>query len=175
MIVVATDGSGSVPLGIAGCGIYVFGGKPVHAKVPPRVITDIKFKVVEGTEYDLLEVEEEEAEYRKPTNNRGELLAIYFAIKLVGEGDIRIVTDSQYSIHCFTGYIKGLSDEDILSKLNGDILLLIKRTILAHNGKIAFKKIKAHQTKKAISELPPLERRYAEMNAIADKYSDYRL
>jgi ribonuclease HI len=170
---IATDGSGNVMLGKAGCGIIIPGQKPYHAKVPPVVITDLTFSVADVGDYQLITAQCE-GPYCKPTNNRAELLAIYFAVVLAPEGKIKIYTDSKYCLHIITGgFIRGLTDQQILAKKNGDIILLTKKAILARPSQSRFLKVKAHQT--FISRLDGVERELAELNILADKYSRYDL
>jgi ribonuclease HI len=131
------------------------------------------FTVMPMTDYQLIIVEES-GDYKKATNNRSELFAIYLAIVMTAE-PIRILTDSQYCIHIFCGgFITGLDDSEILAKLNGDLILLIKHAILGHPG-VCFKKIKAHVSKREIAKLTGITKQYALMNELADKYSKYDL
>lgn len=168
---IATDGSANVSLGIGGCGVII-GDVAYHAKMPLIVFTTPpSYLVKQMHDYKLIIVEES-GDFKRATNNRSELFAIYLAVVMTAQ-PIRILTDSQYCIHIFCGgFITGLNDSQILAKLNGDLILLIKYAIMGHPG-VSFKKVKAHVTKKDIAKLTGAAKKEALMNELADKYSKY--
>ena len=172
-LIVATDGSANVSLGIGGCGVII-DGVAYHAKTPRVVFTSrpiLSVTQVDG--YRLINVDVS-GDFIRATNNRAELFAIYLAVAMTRQ-EIRILTDSKYCIHAFCGgFIAGLNDEDILSKINGDLLLLIKNAIIDHPG-VSFKKIKAHVSKRDMAKLTGVAKQYALLNELADKYSKYNL
>jgi ribonuclease HI len=173
-LLVATDGSSNLSLRLGGCGIIV-DNVAYHAKMPPVILTDPpKFMISPRGDYNIIDVQTDNTGYKCPTNNRAELFAIYIAIILTNK-PICILTDSKYCITVFCrGFIRGLNDEEIFNKLNGDLILLIKRAIIAHPG-VSFLKVQAHRAKRDISKLTGADKVYAELNALADKYSKYDL
>lgn len=90
------------------------------------------------------------------TNQRAELYAIYKAIKLVNEFnnsiDIKIYTDSEYSIKSMTVWIKNWKKNNWISStgkpvMNQDIIKKIDELIEKHNGKIKFQHVRSHTGK----------------------------
>jgi ribonuclease HI len=94
---------------------------------------------------------------KKPlTNQRAELYAIYKAIKIVTKYDknldIKIFTDSEYSIKSLTVWIKNWKKNNWISStgkpvLNLDIIQKIEKLMEEHNGKINFQHVRAHTGK----------------------------
>jgi ribonuclease HI len=91
------------------------------------------------------------------TNQRSELYAIYKAIKVVNKNNnqinIKIYTDSEYSIKSLTIWIKGWKKNNWKSStgkdvMNQDIIRKIDDLINSHLGKIEFKHVKSHTGKK---------------------------
>ena len=90
------------------------------------------------------------------TNQRAELYAIYKAIKIVSKYDntldIKIYTDSEYSIKSLTIWIKNWKKNNWINSsgkqvLNLDIIQKIDKLINIHNGKIKFQHVRAHTGK----------------------------
>jgi ribonuclease HI len=94
---------------------------------------------------------------REPlTNQRAELYAIYKAIKRVNENDetlnIKIYSDSEYSIKSLTIWIKAWKKNDWKSStgksvMNQDIIKDIDNLIIAHKGRIEFQHVRSHTGK----------------------------
>ena len=91
------------------------------------------------------------------TNQRSELYAIYKAIKVVNkknnESNIKIYTDSEYSIKSLTIWIKGWKKNNWKSStgkdvMNQDIIRKLDDLIHSHLGKIEFKHVRSHTGKK---------------------------
>jgi ribonuclease HI len=90
------------------------------------------------------------------TNQRAELYAIYKAIKTISHADknldIKIYTDSEYSIKSLTIWIKNWKKNNWVAStgkpvMNQDIIKKIDKLIEEHNGKIKFQHVKSHTGK----------------------------
>jgi ribonuclease HI len=90
------------------------------------------------------------------TNQRAELYAIYKAIKIVTKHDntldIKIYTDSEYSIKSLTIWIKNWKENNWISStkkpvMNQDIIKKIDKLMEEHTGKIKFHHVRAHTGK----------------------------
>jgi len=90
------------------------------------------------------------------TSQRAELYAVYKAIKTVHSEnkkiDIKIHTDSQYSINSATVWIKNWKKNNWMSSsgkqvMNQDIIRNIDKLINKHDGKIKFVHVRAHTNK----------------------------
>ena len=90
------------------------------------------------------------------TNQRAELYAIYKAIKIVSKHninlDIKIYTDSEYSIKSLTIWIKNWKKNNWIAStgkpvLNLDIIQKIDKLMNNHIGKIKFQHVRAHTGK----------------------------
>jgi len=90
------------------------------------------------------------------TNQRAELYAIYKAIKKIQNKDklynIKIYTDSEYSIKSLTIWIKNWKKNNWIGStgkevMNQDIIKKIDNLIIEHIGKIEFIHVKAHTGK----------------------------
>lgn len=91
------------------------------------------------------------------SNQRAELYAIYKAIKRVSKDDnkldIKIYTDSEYSINSLTKWIntwktnnwKSSTGKDVA---NQDLIKKIDKLMTEHMGKIEFQHVRAHTGKK---------------------------
>jgi ribonuclease HI len=91
------------------------------------------------------------------TNQRAELYAIYKGIKVVNKKDnklnIKIYTDSEYSIKSLTIWIKGWKNNNWKSStgkdvMNQDLIKKLDDLIQSHLGKIEFKHVRSHTGKK---------------------------
>ncbi len=91
------------------------------------------------------------------TNQRAELYAIYKAIKVVNKKNnqlnIKIYSDSEYSIKSLTIWIKGWKKNNWKSStgkdvMNQDIIKKLDDLIISHEGKIEFKHVRSHTGKK---------------------------
>jgi len=129
-IIIFTDGSHIKPKDLCGYGIHF----------PNKEFNDISKPFT-----------------KKPlTNQRAELYAIYKAIKIVTKFDknldIKIFTDSEYSIKSLTVWIKNWKKNNWISStgkpvLNLDIIQKIEKLMEEHNGKINFQHVRAHTGK----------------------------
>jgi ribonuclease HI len=90
------------------------------------------------------------------TNQRAELYAIYKAIKTVNKKDtnlnIKIYTDSEYSIKSLTIWIKDWKKKNWKSStgkdvMNQDLIKKIDTLISEHKGHIEFQHVRAHTGK----------------------------
>lgn len=112
---------------------------------------------------------------QKGTNNRGELLAILYAIhyiRTLDPGSYVIVSDSNYAIKCVTEWYHNWVLKGITDKKNMDLITLIvdDSQIAERDGyKISFMHQKAHLSLKEMAKLSPASRRNAELNDMADK------
>ena len=93
------------------------------------------------------------------TNQRAELYAIYKAIKTVYKNsknkilNIKIYTDSEYSIKSLTVWIKTWKKNNWKSSggkdvMNQDLIKMIDSIMGKHKGHIEFKHVRAHTGKK---------------------------
>ena len=88
----------------------------------------------------------------KQTNNRAELLAILKAGKIIGNDNVTIVSDSEYSIKCVTTY--GKKCEENMWGSNIANKELVKEVYEFFQGKcIDFKHVYSHTSKKDIHSL----------------------
>jgi ribonuclease HI len=90
------------------------------------------------------------------TNQRAELYAIYKAIKTISRTnnnlDIKIYTDSEYSIKSLTIWITNWKKNNWIAStgkpvMNQDIIKKIDKLMEEHNGQIKFKHVKSHTGK----------------------------
>jgi len=90
------------------------------------------------------------------TNQRAELYAIYKSIKTISEKDknldIKIYTDSEYSIKSLKIWIKNWKKNNWIAStgkpvMNQDIIQKIDKLIEEHTGKIKFKHVRSHTGK----------------------------
>ena len=90
------------------------------------------------------------------TNQRAELYAICVAIETITQKnnnvDIKIYSDSEYSIKSLTIWIKNWKKNNWIASTkkpvaNKDIIQEIDRLIENHNGQIKFRHVKAHTGK----------------------------
>ena len=90
------------------------------------------------------------------TNQRAELYAIYKAIELIHnynkDINIKIYSDSEYSIKSMTIWIKNWKQNNWISStgkpvMNQDIIKKIDELIIKHDGKTKFKHVRAHTGK----------------------------
>jgi len=95
--------------------------------------------------------------YEPLTNQRAELYAIYKGIKTVQKNDInlniKIYTDSEYSIKSLTLWIKDWKKKDWKSStgkdvMNQDLIKKIDSIMAKHKGHIEFQHVRAHTGKK---------------------------
>jgi ribonuclease HI len=185
MIDIAVDGSAHREIG--GSGITIANGlnlENYHVNVPTTSVTADSLRdyaTITRDGFEQIIPNQTNAVKVKPTNNRAELLAIFYAVHFamrISARNIRIISDSQYSIYAFTGFIRGLSAAEVLLKINGDIILAVRNIMTEYTSdgnRIVFRKIKAHVTKKKMSEMDEKNKRYTEMNILADMYSSYEL
>jgi ribonuclease HI len=96
------------------------------------------------------------------SNQRAELYAIYKAIKRVNKDnklhDIKIFTDSEYSIKSLTLWIKTWKENNWIASTNKpvanqDIIKKIDNMMTKHTGKIEFKHVRSHTGKKDFESL----------------------
>ena len=96
------------------------------------------------------------------SNQRAELYAIYKAIKRVNKNnkaqDIKIYTDSEYSIRSLTLWIKTWKENNWIASTNKpvanqDIIKKIDNMMTKHTGKIEFKHVRSHTGKKDFESL----------------------
>jgi len=90
------------------------------------------------------------------TNQRTELYAIYKSIKTIHKYDvnldIKIYTDSEYSIKSLTIWINNWKKNNWIAStgkpvMNRDIIEKIDKLISKHNGKIKFQHVRSHTGK----------------------------
>lgn len=122
MTLIATDGSCSNNGGVgakAGFGVVCEDGSTVYGPVLPFRVKEIQYPAT------IYHPNAKQA----PTNNRGELMAILYALHLMKTkpvGQFTIVTDSTYCRNIFTGWLdKWIAEGTLHSKLNQDIILII--------------------------------------------------
>jgi ribonuclease HI len=91
------------------------------------------------------------------TNQRAELYAIYKGIKKVNKKDInvdiKIYTDSEYSINSLTKWIKKWEDNNWKTSnnrvvMNKDLILNINNLMKSHRGEIKFQHVRSHTNNK---------------------------
>ena len=91
------------------------------------------------------------------SNQRAELYAIYRGIKRVYKNDktldIKIYTDSEYSINSLTVWINNWKQNNWISStgkpvMNQDIIRKLDKLIHKHTGKIEFQHVRSHTGKK---------------------------
>lgn len=164
-MLIATDGSCSkngCSTAKAGFGIIFENGTKISGPVKPYLVKNINYPEIEY--YPTRQA---------PTNNRGELLGILFALchtKTLPPGEYTIVTDSTYSMNIYTEWYKKWLDEGtFMSKKNPDIITLTDKilTELKNTGyTIEFIWQKAHVPNRDISTA------CARLNKIADDLAD---
>lgn len=129
-IIVFTDGSHMKPKNLCGYGVHFPNGE----------FEDISKPFTKG----------------EKTNQRAELYAIYKAIKIISTHDknfnIKIYTDSEYSIKSLTIWIKNWKKNNWISStgkpvMNQDIIHKIDKLMENHLGKIKFSHVRAHTNK----------------------------
>lgn len=111
-----------------------------------------------------------------PTNNRGELLGIFYAYNYIENSGIKsewkIISDSNYSINCITTwYPNWLTYNQLEGKLNLDLISKIyEKACKLHGEGYVIKLIhqKAHLTNKALNSLTGEKLLMAAMNKKAD-------
>ena len=129
-IIVFTDGSHMKPKNLCGYGVHFPNGE----------FEDISRPFTKG----------------EKTNQRAELYAIYKAIKIITKSDkkldIKIYTDSEYSIKSLTIWIKNWKKNHWIGStgkpvMNQDIIQNIDKLMTEHLGKIKFQHVRAHTNK----------------------------
>jgi len=129
-IIVFTDGSHMKPKNLCGYGVHFPNGE----------FEDISKPFTKG----------------EKTNQRAELYAIYKAIKIISNQNknynIKIYTDSEYSIKSLTIWIKNWKKNNWISStgkpvMNQDIIHKIDKLMGEHIGKIKFSHVRAHTNK----------------------------
>jgi ribonuclease HI len=110
--------------------------------------------------------------YVKPTNNRGELLGILIAAKIIAENNLKnsvIISDSKYCIGVYTKWLQNWkSNKNLMTnKLNLDIILYTDELLQGSNT--TFIHQPAH--KNSSNELNTLAKFNIDMNCLADKYA----
>jgi ribonuclease HI len=129
-IIVFTDGSHMKPKNLCGYGVHF----------PNKEFEDISKPFTKG----------------EKTNQRAELYAIYKAIKIITKFDknmdIKIYTDSEYSIKSLTIWIKNWKKNNWIGStgkpvMNQDIIKNIDKLMTEHLGKIKFQHVRSHTNK----------------------------
>jgi len=168
-MIFAADGSGGSDT--AGYGVAIYD--------PNSDITNTYFGVVLGYEIisaelnpmeNRLNIQYNRSKIAKATNNRGELCAIWCALLLARQYNVKnitIVTDSKYCIGTFTEwYSNWLSLGITHKKKNIDLIKLIYNDYQVVNPHFVHQK--AHMPKSAIERLTGTDKLHARLNRLAD-------
>ncbi|MHB9130686.1 MAG: ribonuclease HI [Armatimonadota bacterium] len=87
--------------------------------------------------------------YPDTTNNRMELIAVISALKAVPQGDIQVITDSQYVVKGITNWIKGWKAKGWINSqrqpvLNQDLWQELDALAADHNGELSWQWTRGH-------------------------------
>lgn len=138
-----------------------------------KISSPVKNYIVSGISYPTIFYDE--TQYQQATNNRAELLGMYYCLHYISTlqpGKYTIICDSQYTINTITLWfparlLKGTERE----VLNYDIIsLLYKKSVeMSANYEIVYQWQKAHLAKYKIKQLSGQDKLIAELNFVADE------
>jgi len=165
-MLVATDGSANLAKGVAASGIYF------ERAIPPlKQSYTIRVPAFEFTgDFQLNQTP------ANPTNNRGELLAIIHAIRLITRIGYRlpvtILTDSQYCLYVY-GWIR--DRKPYSTRPNADLVSQLNRAVERATFPFELKKVKAHVTPAQRAKMSSEELAMVALNEKADRLANYEL
>lgn len=136
--------------------LFTDGGSKANGR--KDCVSSWAFYVTDGesahSDYGIVQNKTIDGEVYQSSNNRGELSAIYHGLEYIAAGgysysDVRVVSDSEYSINCLDKWINAWIDnpEKQIGKKNLDIIIPAKKIldIIRDNHHVTFQHVRSHK------------------------------